>query len=64
VDEQTGAITSLPFIGNEALPEVMKANSDIASILKDIHLVLNKYDIGKQTPASGTLEYSTHTFSG
>ncbi len=63
VGEWTQDFDGKPFKGNKALPETMMAEDDIAFILQGIHRVLHKNSIAAQTPATGTLKYSTHIFS-
>ncbi len=47
----------------ELLPENMVSIEDPTSLLEEIRSVVDRHNIPLQTPATGTLKYSTHTFS-
>lgn len=49
--------------GEELLPKNMVSFDDPLSLLKEIRTVVDRNQIPLQSPATGTLKYSTHTFS-
>ncbi len=52
-----------PYGGDELLPENMVSFENPISLLNEIRSVVDRNQIPLQTPATGTLKYSTHTFS-
>jgi hypothetical protein len=63
IGEWTQDFNGNPLSGDQVLPESMFNYDDFSSILEEIQQILFKNNIHSQTPATGSLEYSTHTMS-